>query len=102
MDDYLKRKLDSLSIDELKEVRFYLNYKINSWNSQIPIKDICYDYELKTFLLSMGITNMEELKNNGVRGLPESLIEKAYFLLTRFDFDRLERKYEEKNRNRIR
>ncbi len=93
MDQSIFRIIDKLSIDELRALSSYISEKMNSWNSQIKIEDICYDFELKQKLLSIGITNMDQLKNNGIRGLPESMWEKTGWMIRTFDFDRLEVKY---------
>lgn len=91
--------IDNLSKNELKTLSLYISKKINSWNTQVNIEEICYDFELKEKLLSIGINNMEQLKNNGLRGLPESMWEKAGWMIKTFDFDRLEYKHYNKKIN---
>lgn len=99
MDKSIFQIVDKLSLDELQTLSLYISGKINSWNSQINIEDICYDFELKEKLLSMGIKNMDQLKKNGVIKLPESMWEKAGWMIRTFDFDKLETKYYKKKIN---
>lgn len=99
MDKSIFQIVDKLSLDELQTLSLYISNKINSWNTQVNIEEICYDFELKEKLLSMGIKNMDQLKKNGVIGLPESMWEKAGWMIKTFDFDKLEYKQYNKKVN---
>ncbi len=98
MDQSIFDIIDNLSSDELKTLSLYISHKRNSWNSQVKIKDVCYDFELKQKLLSSGIENMEQLKSNGTIGLPESMWEKVGWMIKTFDFDKLEAKHHSKRK----
>ncbi len=96
----MNKDLEKYSLSELQELRKDIDEIIlkkenneNSWNSKISVEEFCLDYELKQKLISMGITNMKEFKENGYHGIPESLQEKAEFTMKMFDFDNLEKQY---------
>lgn len=95
MNGKIKKMISSLSIDELRDLRGYIDEKIQngsheSWNSRITIDEFCDDYQLHEALDKNNIHNMEQFKKNGLSNIPESLVEKANWTLQMFDFDRLE------------
>lgn len=90
-----------MSLDELREIKVFIDDKIQnsnqeSWNSRIAIDEFCYDYQLREVLGENGIHNMAQFKKNGLSIIPESLIEKANWTLKTFDFDRIEKQYRKK------
>ena len=89
--------IEGLSIERLKEVRDYIDSELikrdnSSWNERVLIKEVCTDFNLTSHLQNMGITNMAEFKRNGLRNIPESLIEISEWTLKFFDFTELEKK----------
>lgn len=94
-------KLNKLDLHELKSLRDEISREIvirenESWNSKISIDEVCYDYELSITLKKLGITNMQQLKNNGINSIPSSLVEKTLWTIRTYDFDKLEKKYRKK------
>lgn len=93
--------LERFSLDELKKLRSQIDREIisredSSWNSRIGVDDICYDYEMLSTLKKLGITNMQQLKNNGTNGIPSSLVEKTLWTIKTYDFDSIEKNYKKK------
>lgn len=88
--------LERFSLDELKKLRSQIDREIISredisWNSRISVDDFCYDYEMLSTLKRLGITNMQQLKNNGTNGIPSSLVEKTLWTIKTYDFDGIEK-----------
>lgn len=100
------KQIDKLSIDNLQELRNYIDLLIhkkeskNSWNSRVEISQLPIDYELKKKLSDLKINNMSEYKYAVEKGLTfsESLQEKADSLLHTFDFDKLEKNYRNRHK----
>lgn len=101
MNEKIKKMISDMSLDELRDLRGYIDDKIQndsheSWNSRIVVDEFCDDYQLREVLDKNSIHNMDQFKKNGLSNIPESLVEKANWTLQMFDFDRLENQYRKK------